>query len=81
MTLSNDPQLDGIERVLAVFAHPDDIDFGAAGTVARWTAAGVEVTYCVVTDGEAGGSTTSPTARRWPNSAARSRRRRRPSWA
>jgi LmbE family N-acetylglucosaminyl deacetylase len=34
MTLSNDPQLDGIERVLAVFAHPDDIDFGAAGTVA-----------------------------------------------
>lgn len=60
MTRSNDPQLDGIERVLAVFAHPDDIDFGAAGTVARWTAAGVEVTYCVVTDGEAGGLDDEP---------------------
>jgi LmbE family N-acetylglucosaminyl deacetylase len=38
-----------------VTAHPDDVDFGAAGTVATWTDAGVEVTYCVVTDGDAGG--------------------------
>jgi len=37
-------------------AHPDDVDFGAAGTVATWTDAGVEVVYCIVTDGEAGGS-------------------------
>lgn len=44
-----------ISRVLAIVAHPDDIDFGAAATVARWTDAGVEVVYCVVTDGEAGG--------------------------
>ena len=44
------------ERVLVVFAHPDDVDFGAAGTVARWTDAGAEVTYCVATDGDAGGS-------------------------
>src|SRR3954447_20839362 len=36
-------------------AHPDDVDFGAAGTVALWTDAGVKVTYCVVTDGDAGG--------------------------
>ncbi|MEZ5372403.1 MAG: PIG-L deacetylase family protein [Microthrixaceae bacterium] len=56
----SDPQLEGIERVLAVFAHPDDIDFGAAGTIARWAAAGVEVTYCVVTDGEAGGLDDEP---------------------
>jgi LmbE family N-acetylglucosaminyl deacetylase len=41
-------------RVLAVTAHPDDVDFGAAGTIARWTAEGVEVTYCVITDGAAG---------------------------
>ncbi len=49
--------LDGrrIERVLAVLAHPDDVDFGAAGTVASWCAAGVEVSYCLVTDGDAGG--------------------------
>jgi LmbE family N-acetylglucosaminyl deacetylase len=45
-----------IERALVVTAHPDDVDFGAAGTVAMLTDAGVEVTYCLVTDGEAGGS-------------------------
>jgi LmbE family N-acetylglucosaminyl deacetylase len=38
-----------------VFAHPDDVDFGAAGTIAGWTDAGIDVTYCVVTDGDAGG--------------------------
>lgn len=42
-------------RILVVTAHPDDVDFGAAGSVAAWTAAGAEVTYCVVTDGDAGG--------------------------
>jgi LmbE family N-acetylglucosaminyl deacetylase len=44
-----------VERVLAVMAHPDDVDFGAAGSIAQWTDAGIEVTYCVVTDGDAGG--------------------------
>lgn len=44
-----------VERALAVLAHPDDVDFGMAGTVARWTDAGVEVTYCIVTNGDAGG--------------------------
>ncbi|HLN76187.1 MAG TPA: PIG-L deacetylase family protein [Nocardioidaceae bacterium] len=44
-----------IERALVVTAHPDDVDFGAAGTVAAWTKAGIEVTYCVITDGQAGG--------------------------
>jgi LmbE family N-acetylglucosaminyl deacetylase len=42
------------ERVLVVTAHPDDVDFGAAGTIATWTAAGAEVVYCIVTDGAAG---------------------------
>ncbi len=46
---------DQVDRALAVFAHPDDIDFGAAGTVARWVEAGTKVTYAVVTDGDAGG--------------------------
>jgi LmbE family N-acetylglucosaminyl deacetylase len=46
---------DGIERVLVVIAHPDDVDFGAAGSVATWTDAGIDVTYCVVSDGAAGG--------------------------
>jgi LmbE family N-acetylglucosaminyl deacetylase len=44
-----------VERVLVVTAHPDDVDFGSAGTVATWTAAGVDVAYCIVTDGDAGG--------------------------
>jgi LmbE family N-acetylglucosaminyl deacetylase len=44
-----------IRRVLAVMAHPDDVDFGCAGTVARWTDRGIEVVYLMVTDGEAGG--------------------------
>ena len=44
-----------IERALVVTAHPDDVDFGAAGTVAVLTDAGVEVSYCLVTDGDAGG--------------------------
>jgi LmbE family N-acetylglucosaminyl deacetylase len=44
------------DRVLVVMAHPDDVDFGAAGTVATWTDEGLDVVYCIVTDGEAGGS-------------------------
>ncbi len=44
-----------IARVLCITAHPDDVDFAVAGTIARWTEAGTEVTYCVVTDGDAGG--------------------------
>jgi len=44
-----------IQRILVIIAHPDDVDFGAAGTIALWTDAGIEVTYCLVTDGDAGG--------------------------
>ena len=42
-------------RVLAIAAHPDDLDFGAAGTTASLVAAGDEVIYCLLTDGDAGG--------------------------
>jgi LmbE family N-acetylglucosaminyl deacetylase len=44
-----------IERVLAITAHPDDVDFGAAGTIGGLTDRGVHVSYCIVTDGDAGG--------------------------
>lgn len=44
-----------VQRALVVVAHPDDVDFGLAGTVAVWTAAGIAVTYCIITDGAAGG--------------------------
>lgn len=44
-----------VERALVVVAHPDDVDFGSAGTIATWTEQGIAVTYCIVTDGDAGG--------------------------
>jgi LmbE family N-acetylglucosaminyl deacetylase len=42
------------ERALAVVAHPDDMEYGAAAAVARWTGQGKAVGYVLVTDGEAG---------------------------
>ncbi len=42
------------ERALAIVAHPDDMEFGAAAAVARWTGQGKSVAYCMVTSGEAG---------------------------
>jgi LmbE family N-acetylglucosaminyl deacetylase len=42
------------ERVLVVAAHPDDIEFGAAGTVARWVHEGASVRYLLVTRGDKG---------------------------
>ncbi|MGE3537117.1 MAG: PIG-L deacetylase family protein [Candidatus Tectimicrobiota bacterium] len=42
------------ERALAVVAHPDDLEYGAASAVARWTAQGKQVRYLLVTRGEAG---------------------------
>lgn len=46
---------EGVTRVLVVAAHPDDVDFGASGTIALMTQAGISVTYCICTDGDAGG--------------------------
>lgn len=42
-------------RILAIAAHPDDLDFSVAGSIAAWTDEGAEVSYCIVTDGDAGG--------------------------
>jgi LmbE family N-acetylglucosaminyl deacetylase len=41
-------------RALAIVAHPDDLEWGTAGAVARWTAAGKQVAYLLVTRGESG---------------------------
>lgn len=48
------------DRALAVIAHPDDMEYGAAAAVARWTQLGKEVVYVLATDGEAGISTMDP---------------------
>src|SRR5205814_4046756 len=47
-------------RALAVVAHPDDLEYGAAGAVAVWTGAGKDVRYLLVTRGEAGIATLPP---------------------
>jgi LmbE family N-acetylglucosaminyl deacetylase len=46
---------DEIKRILVVMAHPDDCDFGAGGTIAQWTAKGISVSYCIITNGDQGG--------------------------
>jgi LmbE family N-acetylglucosaminyl deacetylase len=42
------------DRAMVVFAHPDDAEIGSGGVVAKWTAAGCEVTYVLCTNGDAG---------------------------
>lgn len=41
-------------RALVVSAHPDDMEFGSAGTIAKWADEGAEVTLCIATDGSTG---------------------------
>ena len=45
---------DKIERVMVITAHPDDSEFGAGGTVAKFVKEGREVAYCIVTNGNKG---------------------------
>ncbi|OYO21976.1 GlcNAc-PI de-N-acetylase [Enemella dayhoffiae] len=56
MTEQQLPRLDtsGWERVLCVVAHPDDMEYGASAAVATWARAGIEVSYLLLTSGEAG---------------------------
>jgi LmbE family N-acetylglucosaminyl deacetylase len=49
-----EPLPEDFDRVLAVVAHPDDLEYGAASAVARWTDAGKDVRYLLVSRGEAG---------------------------
>jgi LmbE family N-acetylglucosaminyl deacetylase len=52
-----------VARVLVICAHPDDVDFGAAGTIARWVEDGLDVAYLLVTRGDAGGFDDTPRER------------------
>jgi LmbE family N-acetylglucosaminyl deacetylase len=49
-----EPLREDWERALCVVAHPDDLEFGCAAAIARWTGQGKDVVYCMVTSGEAG---------------------------
>src|SRR5262245_38243771 len=51
---------EGWQCGLAIVAHPDDLEFGAAAAIARWTAQGKQIIYCLVTSGEAGIDTMAP---------------------
>jgi len=44
-----------VERILFVTAHPDDLDFGAGGTIAQWVDKGISISYCICTNGDQGG--------------------------
>jgi len=51
---------EGWETALAVVAHPDDLEYGASGAIARWTAQGKRITYLLATRGEAGIDSMAP---------------------
>ena len=57
---SFDPLPEDWQTALFVVAHPDDIEYGSAAAVARWTGQGKKVVYCMVTSGEAGIDGLSP---------------------
>jgi len=53
-----------VRRILVVVAHPDDAEFGCAGSVARWVGEGRDVFYCLVTNGNRGSNDPSMTPER-----------------
>jgi LmbE family N-acetylglucosaminyl deacetylase len=54
------PVPEDFDRALAVVAHPDDLEYGGAAAIARWTDQGRAVTYLLATRGEAGIDTLPP---------------------
>lgn len=76
-----DPMPEDWQRALAVVAHPDDLEYGAAAAVARWTDAGREIGYLLATRGEAGIDGIPPRARREYGRPSSARARRRSAWA
>ena len=49
-----EPVVEDWQKALAVVAHPDDLEFGTAAAIARWTGQGKQIVYCLLTSGEAG---------------------------
>ncbi len=54
MSTNGEKPQDEIKRALVVMAHPDDPEFGAGGTTAKWSREGADVIYVIVTDGSKG---------------------------
>jgi LmbE family N-acetylglucosaminyl deacetylase len=55
-----EPLCESWQRGLAIVAHPDGLEFGAAAAIARWTGQGKHIVYCLVTSGEVGIDTMAP---------------------
>ena len=53
-----------VRRILVIVAHPDDAEFGCAGSVARWVGEGREVFYCLITNGNRGSDDAAMTPER-----------------
>ncbi len=47
-------KLNESDRVMVISPHPDDVDFGCSGTIAKWRRLGVDVTYVICTSGDKG---------------------------
>lgn len=60
MTEGLKPIAEDWSTALAIVAHPDDLEYGAAAAIARWTTQGKRITYCLATSGEAGIDGTPP---------------------
>jgi LmbE family N-acetylglucosaminyl deacetylase len=54
MTAVLEPVDEAWSSALAIVAHPDDLEYGAAAAIARWSAQGKRIAYCLATRGEAG---------------------------
>src|SRR3954463_5286813 len=54
MTEPLEPVDESWSTALAIVAHPDDLEYGTAAAIARWTSQGKRVVYCLATSGEAG---------------------------
>lgn len=60
MTEPLEPVDESWSTALAIVAHPDDLEYGTAAAIARWTGQGKRIVYCLATSGEAGIDTLSP---------------------
>jgi len=63
-----------LKRVMVIYAHPDDAEFGSSGTVAKWAREGVEITYVLVTNGASGSSDPEMTRERLAKIRSREQR-------
>ncbi|MFZ4816005.1 MAG: PIG-L deacetylase family protein, partial [Phototrophicaceae bacterium] len=54
MTLMNDTLPPQARKVMGIFAHPDDAEFFAGATFARWAAEGADVRFVIATSGDKG---------------------------